>query len=156
MGRVGTGRLPSPALIGLITTAGALAAALSATLVGRLAGRWRLRLLLLIGLVVGGGSSLSILLAGSHLQLLAAITLFGLMIGIVTTSALLASARLLPDGVRGVGFGLVASGGLFGRAISPAMSGTLAGFDLRWVFALDVSIYAFCMVGLMLRKNDVE
>jgi hypothetical protein len=89
--------------------------------------------------VLAAAGAIWFALVARPLALGAAIVVFGLGLGAATTASFTDAGRLIPAAARGAGFGALNSATLSGLALSPVMSGALAGLDLRMVFAADVA-----------------
>jgi len=79
---------------------------------------------------------------------------FGLAIGTAMTTTFTAAGAVVPREVHGVGFGFLSSASLIGSAISPVLSGLVAGRSIRVVFLLDAAILA--AIVLMVRRLMAE
>jgi MFS family permease len=84
-----------------------------------------------------GGAAIYVAAAGTPWLFLAT-PAFGLAIGVGTTAAYTAAAAVIPENVRGTGFGLLTTASLIGLAVSPVVCGLLAASSRRAVFGLDV------------------
>jgi DHA1 family multidrug resistance protein-like MFS transporter len=80
--------------------------------------------------------------------LLVASVLFGAGIGVATTAAYTSAGSVIPEVVRGTGFGVLTSAWLAGMALSPIVNGLLGATSIRAVFVLDV-------VGLLILAGVV-
>jgi MFS family permease len=60
---------------------------------------------------------------------------------------------VMPEAVRGAGFGFFASAMMLGRAVSPILSGTLGAFSLRAVFVVDGMLYALLTLWAFFAKG---
>jgi MFS family permease len=63
--------------------------------------------------------------------------LFGLSLGTAMTAAYTAAGSVIPEDVRGTGFGVLTSATLVGLALSPMTSGLLGAISIRAVFLAD-------------------
>jgi DHA1 family multidrug resistance protein-like MFS transporter len=63
--------------------------------------------------------------------------LFGLSLGTAMTAAYTAAGSVIPEDVRGTGFGVLTSATLIGLALSPMTSGLLGAISIRAVFLAD-------------------
>jgi len=86
--------------------------------------------------------------------LLVAATVFGAGIGVATTAAFTAAGSVIPDAVRGTGFGLLTSAWLAGMALSPVVNGMLGATSIRAVFVLDV--VALSLLAVVVLRAMVE
>jgi MFS family permease len=96
-------------------------------------------------IVIGGGAAASAAIAAFALAsapwtLALTIGLFGLAVGAAMTAAYAAAGSVIPPGAHGTAFGLLTGASLTGLALSPVLSGLIAGISIRLVFVLDVAI----------------
>ena len=79
---------------------------------------------------------------------------FGLAIGTALTTTFTAAGSVVPREAHGVGFGFLSSASLIGSAISPVLSGLVAGRSIRIVFLLGAAILT--TIVLMVRRLMAE
>jgi MFS family permease len=79
---------------------------------------------------------------------------FGLAIGTSLTTTFTAAGSVVPREAHGVGFGFLSSASLIGSAISPVLSGLVAGRSIRVVFLLGAAILT--TIVLMVRRLMAE
>jgi MFS family permease len=109
--------------------------------------RWiSVRAIILSGAAVAAVASLVFAAVPVVPALLVAATVFGAGIGVATTAAYTAAGSVIPDAVRGTGFGLLTSAWLAGMALSPIVNGVLGATSIRAVFVLDVAGLALLVV----------
>ena len=72
--------------------------------------------------------------------------LFGLAVGVATTTSFTAAGSVVPGHARGAGFGFLGSASLTGFAISPVISGVLAAASIRAVFVSGVAVLVLLAV----------
>jgi MFS family permease len=139
---------------GFIISSAAIAITFSAMLVGRMATRHSARRLLYATLLLGMVVCIPLALSGSTLELWAWRTVLGLLAGGTVTLAFSVGGKVIPDEIRGSGFGLLTSAQLIGNAVSPILFGVLAGVSLRGAFGLNAVIYGvvFVWVWFVLRQ----
>jgi MFS family permease len=114
--------------------------------------------------IIGGASAVGALAALAfaalpHVGTLAAASVvFGLSIGTAMTAAYTAAGSVIPEDVRGAGFGLVTSATLVGLAISPMTSGLLGAVSIRAVFLVDAVALAVlaCVVWRLMAVRPAE
>ena len=94
--------------------------------------------------------------AGRTQWLFLATPAFGLGIGVGTTAAYTAAAAVIPENVRGTGFGLLTTASLIGLAVSPVVCGLLAASSRRAVFGLDVVFLAALALTVHRLGGDSE
>ena len=133
---------------GLVVSLGAAAMGVSAGACGLVASRWRPDWMVIASLAAGVALCLPMALAETPTQFLALRVLLGLFAGgTVTLVMSMANARV-PAKSKGAAFGVISSATLLGTAVSPIVTGALAGLDLRLVFLLNGALYAVALVGV--------
>ncbi len=142
---------------GVLTSAGAVAAAGAAGYVGRLAGRRSPRSLLLATLVGGTIAALALAAVQDVWQLLVARVLLGLLAGGTATLAFTIGSHHLPRESRGASFGLLSTGSMVGGGLSPVVAGAIATASLRWVYVTGAFLYVLSgLVALRLPEAGEE
>lgn len=86
--------------------------------------------------------------------MLMALSVFGLSVGAAMTTAFTAAGSVLPRHAHGAGFGFLGSASLIGFAVSPILSGLVAGRSIRVVFFSGVA--ALVILALVVRRLMVE
>ncbi|MBI3732659.1 MAG: MFS transporter, partial [Chloroflexi bacterium] len=137
-------------LTGLIVSSAAAATAIAATVLGRVATHYSPRRLFLLTLLGGAIICIPLALSQTTGALWTWRIVLGLLAGGSTTLAYTLGSLTIPPQIRGSGLGLLTSATLIGGAVSPLMAGTLATYDLRWVFGLDALIYAAVFMWVLL------
>ena len=93
-------------------------------------------------------------LRGEVWLLTAAIAVFGASVGTAMTAAFTAAGSVIPRHVHGVSFGFLSSASLIGFAVSPIVSGLVAGRSIRVVFFSGV--VALVVLALLVRRVMVQ
>ena len=93
-------------------------------------------------------------LRGEVWVLVVAIAIFGASVGTAMTAAFTAAGSVIPRHVHGVSFGFLSSASLIGFAVSPIVSGLVAGRSIRVVFGSGV--VALLVLALVVRRVMVE
>lgn len=137
---------------GLIISLGALAAAISAGSAGRMAGQRSPRRLMLISLLGGLVVCLPMAFVGSTWQFLVLRVLLGLLAGGTITLAYTVGGLAMPAQGQATAFGFLSSAAMLGSALSPMLSGLLAGVSLRAVYIVDALLYGLALVVLLLAR----
>ena len=127
---------------GGLISAYAVAAATSATLAGKWSRARSPHVLLISSLAAGGLTVLPIAFVTSFAQFIGLAVAFGLVSGGSLTLAYTIGSRSAPEHSRATAFGVLASAALFGGAVSPAVAGFLARWELRGIYYLDAALYA--------------
>ena len=68
----------------------------------------------------------------------AAMLLFGVSVGVATTTIYAVAGSSLPPDAHATGFGVMTTASLMGLAVSPVVAGFIGGSGLRLVFVADV------------------
>ena len=88
----------------------------------------------------------------------AAMLLFGVSVGVATTTIYAVAGSSLPPDAHATGFGIMTTASLMGLAVSPVVAGFIGGSGLRLVFVADVMLLV--LVGTLtwfrLRTKPVE
>jgi DHA1 family multidrug resistance protein-like MFS transporter len=93
-------------------------------------------------------------LRGEVWLLTAAIAVFGASVGTAMTAAFTAAGSVIPRHVHGVSFGFLSSASLIGFAVSPIISGLVAGRSIRVVFFSGVAVLV--VLALVVRRVMVQ
>ena len=136
--QLGTPTERVPLVAGLLFSITAGAGAVGNQLCGWLLQRTGARTLIAGSAAVGAGGALLYLIAPHPGWLFVATPLFGLAMGIASTTTYTAATSVIPVNARGAGFGLLTSAALTGVALSPMVSGILGATSIRAVFLLDL------------------
>ena len=106
-------------------------------------------------LVAGAALSVFAVVDGRPLAvLIAAMALCGICIGAASTAAYTAAGTVIPRSVQATGFSFLTSASLAGLAISPIVSGFVAGRSIRAVFVSGVALLV--VLALVVRRLMVE
>jgi DHA1 family multidrug resistance protein-like MFS transporter len=134
---------------GLIVSLSAAAMGLSAGASGLVASRWRPDWLLVASLVAGAALCAPMALVETPTQFLVVRVLLGLFAGGTVTLVMSLANTRIPSASKGAAFGVISSATLLGTAVSPLVTGALAGIDLRLVFVLNSMLYLVALVGVV-------
>jgi MFS family permease len=142
--------LVSGVLFSVLAFAGALGNQLAAGLLARVSART-----LIASAVLVGAAALAIFTwTASTWLLVASMSAIGLCIGAAMTTAFAAAGAVIPRNVHATGFGLLTTASLAGLAVSPVLSGLVAGRSIRVVFA--AGIVALIVLAIVVRRVMVE
>ena len=142
-----------PLVAGVLFSISAAAGAVGNQLCGVLLPRLGARTTIAGGAgLAAAGAAMYLLAAGPALLYLASL-LFGLAIGIATTSTYTAASTVMPENARGAGFGLLTTASLTGLALSPIVAGILGATSIRAVFVLD--LFGLVAVALLVSRMMV-
>lgn len=136
--QLGTAIDQVPLVAGMIFSGAAGAGAVGNALCGVLLRHMAPRALIALSAATGAAGALAYAVAPHSGWLFLATPLFGLAMGVATTSAYTAASSVMPTNARGAGFGLLATSSLTGVALSPIVAGFLGATSIRGVFLLDV------------------
>jgi MFS family permease len=81
----------------------------------------------------------------------AAMLMFGVSVGVATTTIYAVAGSSLPPDAHATGFGVMTTASLLGLAISPVIAGFIGGAGLQIVFIADVILLV--VVGLMVLRT---
>ena len=73
--------------------------------------------------------------------------LFGVSVGVATTTIYAVAGSSLPPDAHATGFGIMTTASLLGLAVSPVVAGFIGGTGLRMVFVADVVLLV--VVGVL-------
>jgi DHA1 family multidrug resistance protein-like MFS transporter len=138
VGQLGAGGDRVPLLAGLLFSLLAASGAVGNRLCERLLRRLSLRTTIAGSACTAAAGAVVYLLAVQPAWLFVATPLFGIAMGIASTSTYTAASTVMPATARGAGFGLLSTASLTGLALSPIVSGILAATSIRAVFLVDV------------------
>lgn len=123
--------------IGLLFTAQILAVTFTKPIMGRLSDRYGRTRMIVSGLVMGGITTSTILLASSYLAILVLVVIFGLGLATVTASTSALVADLARSQGRGSALGIFSSIMDIGHSSGPMASGVLiAAYSYRTAFMI--------------------
>ena len=127
-----------PIVTGILFSLGAISAAFGHHLAGRLMNRRSPRTVIVAG-ALAAASAVSVIVGAPSLWLVgAAMLLFGVSIGVATTTVYAVAGSSLPPDAHATGFGIMTTASLMGLAVSPVVAGFIGGSGLRLVFVADV------------------
>ena len=147
---LGTTRDQVPLVAGLIFSMVAGAGAAGNQLCAVLLRHWPPRAILTGTSIAAMAGVVIFLLARQTAWLFVATPIFGVALGIATTTTYTTATSVMPATARGAGFGLLTTASLTGLALSPVISGLLGATSIRAVFLLDVLVL-FAMAAAVSR-----
>jgi DHA1 family multidrug resistance protein-like MFS transporter len=127
-----------PIVTGILFSLGALSTALGHHLAGKLAPITPARTVVTWGALIAAMAVSAIILAPTLWLVGIAMVVFGVALGISTTTIYAVAGALLPADAHATGFGFMTTASLIGLAVSPVVSGFIGGAGLRIVFVVDV------------------
>jgi MFS transporter, DHA1 family, multidrug resistance protein len=134
---VGTPELRIPVLSGLIFTSMAASAAVGNQVTAWLLARVRAERLVAGGALAAAVAGTAFVAGPRAAVLIASAVVFGLGIGIATTTVYAAATHAVPAADRGIAFGYLTTAYLLALAISPVAAGLLGAIGMRAVFLAD-------------------
>jgi MFS transporter, DHA1 family, multidrug resistance protein len=147
-----------PIVTGVLFSLGAMSAAFGHHLAGRLMNRRSPRTVIVAGALLAAAAVAVIVIAPSLWFVGAAMLLFGVSVGVATTTIYAVAGSSLPPDAHATGFGIMTTASLMGLAVSPVVAGFIGGSGLRLVFVADVLLLV--LVGTLtwfrLRTKPVE
>jgi DHA1 family multidrug resistance protein-like MFS transporter len=150
VGELGTPPERVSILSGVLFSLAAGAGALGHQFCGPLLHRASVRSVIAGSAGLGAAGTLVYSLSTSTPLLLIGTPIFGAAIGIASTAAYTAAGSVIPESVRGAGFGVLSTASLAGLALSPVVSGFLAAVSIRAVFVVDT--IAMLVVAAMVSR----
>jgi MFS transporter, DHA1 family, multidrug resistance protein len=135
---LGAARGRVPLIAGIVFSVAAATGALGNQLCGWLLRRAAPRTVLTASAALAALGAFAYVLAPHPAWLFVATPVFGVAMGIATTTTFTAASGVIPGNARGAGFGLLTTGSLTGMALSPIISGILGATSIRAVFILDL------------------
>lgn len=127
-----------PLFAGIIFSISAATGAMGNQLAGWALGRTSPRRVIAGSAATAAVGALIYVLSSRAMWLFVATPIFGLAMGMASTSAYTAASAVMPSNARGAGFGLLTTAALTGLALSPIISGILGATSIRAVFLLDL------------------
>jgi MFS transporter, DHA1 family, multidrug resistance protein len=127
-----------PLIAGLLLSIAAAAGAIGNRMCESLLRRSSPRVVIAWSASIGALAALLYVTAPHTAWLFVATPLFGLALGIASTSTYTAASGVMPASARGAGFGLLSTAALTGVAVSPIIAGILGATSIRAVFLLDL------------------
>ena len=156
VGQVGIPDSQIPIVTGVLFSLGALSTALGHHLAGKLMKTTSTRTIVVSGTLVASGAVAAIIIAPSLWFVGAAMVLFGVALGIATTTIYAVAGSLLPADAHATGFGFMTTASLIGLAVSPVASGFIGGAGLRMVFVVDVILLLILAALVAQRMSAVH
>ncbi len=149
-----------PIVTGILFSLGAIAAAFGHHLAGRLMQRHPARAVIVTGALLAAAAVATIVVAPSLYLVGAAMMVFGIAVGVSTTTVYAVAGSSLPPDAHATGFGVMTTASLLGLAVSPVIAGFIGGTGLRLVFVADVvllvSLGLLALRGLRARPRVTD
>ncbi|MEO7135910.1 MAG: MFS transporter [Vicinamibacterales bacterium] len=139
-----------PIVTGILFSLGAISAAFGHHLAGKLMQRRSARTVIVAGTLLAATAVATIVIAPTLYIVGAAMMLFGISVGVATTTIYAVAGASLPPDAHATGFGVMTTASLLGLAVSPVIAGFIGGTGLRLVFAADVVLLV--VVGLLVLR----
>jgi MFS transporter, DHA1 family, multidrug resistance protein len=139
-----------PIVTGVLFSLGAIAAAFGHHLAGRLMNLRPARTVIVTGTLLAAVAVATIVVAPSLWFVGVSMLLFGVSVGVSTTTIYAVAGSSLPPDAHATGFGIMTTASLLGLAVSPVVAGFIGGTGLRMVFVADVVLLAI-VGGLVFR-----
>ena len=139
VGELGTDPARVSIVSGILFSLTAGAGALGHQVCGPFLHRAPVRTVIAGSAAAGASGTLVYALSDSTTLLFVGAPVFGAAVGVATTAAYTAAGSVIPPGVRGAGFGVLATASLAGLALSPVINGLLASASIRAVFFVDTA-----------------
>jgi MFS family permease len=145
-----------PIVTGILFSLGAISAAFGHHLAGKLMqategaekkSRYSARMVIVTGALLAATAVATIVLAPTLYVVGAAMMLFGISVGVATTTIYAVAGSSLPPDAHATGFGVMTTASLLGLAVSPVIAGFIGGSGLRLVFVADVILLV--LVGVL-------
>jgi MFS family permease len=137
-------------LFSVLALSGAFGNQLAAAVLKRASAR-----VVIAAAVIVAAAALALFAFGDAPWLLAStIAVFGACVGTAMTTAYTAAGSVIPRHAHGVSFGFLSGAALIGSAVSPVLSGLVAGTSIRVVFLCGV--VALATLALVVRRVMVE
>jgi MFS family permease len=153
--QVGIDTARIPIVTGILFSLGAIAAALGHHLAGRLMQSSPARTIIVAGTLLAAAAVALIVMAPSLWFVAIAMPVFGIAVGVSTTTIYAVAGSSLPQDAHATGFGVMTTASLLGLAVSPVIAGFIGGSGLRLVFMADVvllvGVGVFVLRGLHLQ-----
>jgi MFS family permease len=151
-----------PIVTGILFSLGAISAAFGHHLAGKLmqatgvaegtakSSRYSARMVIVTCTLLAATAVTTIMIAPTLYFVGAAMMLFGISVGVATTTIYAVAGSSLPPDAHATGFGVMTTASLLGLAVSPVIAGFIGGTGLRLVFVADV-VLLVVVGGLVLR-----
>ena len=154
LSQLGYGTDQAAVLAGLLFSVLAVSGAAGNQLAAALLKRMTARAVIDAAVLTAAGALAVFALRGEVWVLVVAIAIFGASVGTAMTAAFTAAGSVIPRHVHGVSFGFLSSASLIGFAVSPVVSGLVAGRSIRVVFVSGVVVLV--VLALVVRRVMVE
>jgi DHA1 family multidrug resistance protein-like MFS transporter len=154
LNQLGYGAEQAAVLAGLLFSVLAVAGAAGNQLAAALLKRMTARAVIDAAVLTAAAALAAFALRGELWVLVTAIAIFGASVGTAMTAAFTAAGSVIPRHVHGVSFGFLSSASLVGFAVSPIVSGLVAGRSIRVVFFSGV--VALLVLALIVRRVMVD
>jgi MFS family permease len=148
-----------PIVTGILFSLGAISAAFGHHLAGKLMqasegaekrSRYSARIVIVTGALLAAAAVAVIMVAPSLYFVGAAMMVFGISVGVATTTIYAVAGSSLPPDAHATGFGVMTTASLLGLAVSPVIAGFIGGTGLRLVFVADVVL--LLVVGVLVLR----
>ena len=140
-----------PIVTGILFSLGAISAALGHHIAGKLMQRIAARTVIVTGTLLAAAAVALIVVSPSLWFVGAAMLMFGVSVGVATTTIYAVAGSSLPADAHATGFGVMTTASLLGLAISPVIAGFIGGSGLQIVFIADVILLV--TVGVMVLRG---
>ena len=152
--QIGYGAGEAALTVGVLFSVLALSGAFGNQLAAAVLRRFSARAVIAGGVLLAAGALAAFAAGTASWVLTATIAVFGLAIGTATTTAYTAAGSVIPRHAHSTSFGFLSSASLIGSAVSPVLSGLVAGTSIRVVFVSGV--VALAVMALVVRNVMVE
>jgi DHA1 family multidrug resistance protein-like MFS transporter len=149
--QLGTPRLRLELVAGAVISSVAFVEAIATWASGKLALHVTLRQLILVRLGLSVFVLIPMVFVRSTGQFCALLLPLALLVGGTRMLALTAGHHVIPPEQRGAGFALLSGTAMLGGAAGPIISGSIAGLNIRGIFAFNAIIYLL-MMGFVYRN----
>jgi MFS family permease len=149
-GHLGYAPRDGAVLVGVLFSVLAVCGALGNQLAGAMLRRGTARASIVSSLLVAAGALAAFALVESVWLMVLTIAAFGAALGTALTATFTAAGSVVPREAHGVGFGFLSSASLVGSAVSPVLSGLVAGRSIRVVFLSGAALLA--LLVLLVRR----
>jgi DHA1 family multidrug resistance protein-like MFS transporter len=140
-----------PIVTGILFSLGAISAAFGHHLAGKLMRTYPARHIIVTGTLLAAAAVSLIVIASSLWFVAAAMPLFGIAVGVSTTTIYAVAGSSLPADAHATGFGVMTTASLMGLAVSPVIAGFIGGSGLQMVFIAGVILLV--VVGLFVLRG---
>jgi len=140
--------------VGVLFSVLALSGAFGNQLAAAVLKRARGRVVIAAAVIIAAGALALFAFGDAPWLLTATLAIFGAGVGTAMTTAYTAAGSVIPRHAHGVSFGFLSGAALIGSAVSPVLSGLVAGTSIRVVFLCGV--VALAVLALVVRRVMVE